>query len=458
MTTGRNPAAFGVRSTLALIVTGFIAFIVLLAWMGTGAPPGTDGGAHGLGKGIIGYAGLAAMLDADGRKVGFNRVPGHTGGTELLILTPLAYADAKEIAAQVHPRRAGLGPTIVVTPKWFATPLQSDPRTPADPRKKAWASVFGAPRAPAGWSTIVGAGTPVWSGFLDHIGVALGNARTPLAHGWHTFDGTHGPLPDDRVVLSGGGSDDDGHPLIPLIRAGDGRILAGYFADGGAYPALDAMAAVASTGDDVTRQPLIMVFEPDVLNNRGLADRATGLLAQRLITAAAGNDQRPVVFDLSLAGLGSPRNLFTLAFTPPFLAATICLIMTMAGSIWRGFIRFGPAQLGAPGAAAGKIALITGGAALVLRAGRYRLLAAPYADAARERLQHALGLPRARPEAETDAAIARIQHAAAPDTMPFGEAVERLRTARTPAAITARAAALHRIEQALGHARFKERP
>jgi len=448
-----NPAAFGARGTFVMIAAGFVAFIALLAWIGAGTPEGNNGGAHGLGKGIAGYAALATMLAQDGQQVGYNRVPTQSGGNELLVLTPLPKAEAKDLNKLVQMRRAGVGPTIVVTPKWETEPLVTDPRAP----KSAWTRLFGAPPAPKGWTTIVGASLPRWQGFLDHLGVTLGDSKSAPAHGWHSADGATGPLPDDQIVLSGGGSDDGGAPLVPLVRSGDGRILAGYFADGGSYPALEAMAGIENSADhsndtgdaQADRQPLVMVFEPDLLNNRGLADPATARAARRLVLAAAGRGVPRVVFDLSLAGLGAPKNLMTLAFSPPFLAATICVILAMAGVMWRGFARFGPAQAGDPGLPAGKVALVGGGAELLLRARRYHLIAGPYVDATRDRLALALGLPRRRPNAETDAAIERIQRAIAPDSTPFGEAANKLATATGPAAIALHAAELHAIENAL---------
>jgi hypothetical protein len=453
----RNPAAFGPRGTFVLIAIGFVAFIALLFGIGTGEAPANNGGAHGLGKGIAGYAGLAAMLVADGHEVSYNRMPNHVGGDELVVLTPLPDATVKDIRALIQARRAGIGPTILVLPKWQTALLDRDPRVKHGSGGGTWAGVFGEPAAPAGWTTIIGARLPQWPGLLDRVGVALGHPDGPAAHGWRSADGASGPLADDHVVLSGGGVDDARAPLVPLVRSGDGRILAGYFDDGGSYPALDAMAGVDPTGDTadtkpVATRPLVIVFEPDLINNHGLADQATATLARRLVLASAGRGVQRIEFDLSLAGLGAPRNLLTLAFTPPFLAATICLILAMLAAIWRGFARFGPPLLGDPTLPVGKVALVAGGAALLLRARRHHLIGGPYADAARERLLVALGLPRRRPAAETDAAIARIQHSLAPDTVPFAEVVAKLTAAKSTTAITAQAAELHHIEQALGHA------
>src|SRR5690606_6603248 len=97
------------------------------------------------------------------------------------------------------------------------------------------------------------------------------------------------------------------------------------------------MAGMPSSfgGDADYLHPLIFVFEPDLLDNYGMAQRENALLAERLVSAASGGERIPVIFDLTLNGLGRSANLLTLAFTPPFLAATICLII--AGIIigWR---------------------------------------------------------------------------------------------------------------------------
>ena len=121
----------------------------------------------------------------------------------------------------------------------------------------------------------------------------------------------------------------------------------------------------------------------------------------------------------------------------------------MAGVGWSSFARFGPAQVGDPGLPAGKVALVGGGAALLLRARRHHLIAGPYVEAVRERLALALGLPRRRPTQETDAAIESIQRSIAPTTTPFGEIAARLATAGKPDTIAVYAAELHAIEQAL---------
>jgi hypothetical protein len=101
-----------------------------------------------------------------------------------------------------------------------------------------------------------------------------------------------------------------------------------------------------------------------------------------------------VTFDLSLAGLGGRPNLLTLAFEPPFLAATAGLLLTLLAIGWRAFCRFGPPRAAMAGIPPGKTTLVTNSAALIRRAGRLHLLTVPYVDALRERLAQRLGLRR----------------------------------------------------------------
>jgi hypothetical protein len=62
-------------------------------------------------------------------------------------------------------------------------------------------------------------------------------------------------------------------------------------------------------GRDEDLQPLVVVFEPDLLDNAGLADRRTAMLALRLIAAAsAKTSERGVTFDLTLAGVGAAQS------------------------------------------------------------------------------------------------------------------------------------------------------
>ncbi|WP_338467400.1 DUF4350 domain-containing protein [Novosphingobium sp. ZN18A2] len=421
-----NPAAFSRRAVIGLVLVGVLAFVALLYFMaeGTGGS-GNNGGGHVAGKGLNGFAGLAAMIEAEGKDVRRIRNNRRLADNGLLVLTPPPDADGRELDRIVG-RRRYIGSTLIVTPKWFAMKNNGE-------------------KAKRGWVTLAGAGAPTWRGFYDDITVTIGGPHNKAQTGWRTARAS-GPLPAETQVLSG-----EGRHLVPLVRAGDGRVLAAYVADRGYYPDLNAFAGIPRTtgGDDTNLYPVIFVFEPDLLDNWGLANEQTALMAQRLIAAAQDGAVQPVSFDLTLNGLGNSRNLLDLAFRPPFLAATICLLLAALAVGWRAFNRFGPPRPPARPIAAGKAALVTNSAGLIRRAGRIHLVAAPYADAARDRIAAALGLARGRNAGEIEAAIDRVQKARGIDGPSFSSAAAQMRAARTSQDVARRAAALHSIERAL---------
>jgi hypothetical protein len=419
---------FSPRAVLALIVFGAVVFIGLLWAIGTGATGGStnDGGAHAGGKGLNGYAAFAAFVETRGYPVRRLRDERALDDPGLLVLTPPANADGKDIDKIVNARRRE-GPTLVITPKWMAAPSPH-------------------PKAERGWVALVGTASPSWEGFLDDVGVRI----APMGRGtgrWHGL-GLAGTVPAARSVQSGRGM-----RLVPLVTGSDGRILAAYLDDGGFYPLLRNMAARAvreRDRSDTELYPIILVFEPDLLDNWGMAQSRNAQLADRLIAAAVGDGARAVNFDLTLNGFKRQPNLLTLAFTPPFLAATLCLLLAALAVGWRAFLRFGPARATGRAIAFGKRALVANAAGLIRRTRRFHLIGAPYAASARERLARGLALPRLSEEA-TDTAIDRALAARVPHATPFSDTAERLRTARAPHDIIKAAQDLHALERTLIH-------
>jgi hypothetical protein len=187
---------------------------------------------------------------------------------------------------------------------------------------------------------------------------------------------------------------------------------------------------------------LTVVFEPDLFNNYGLADRSRARLAAEVIELAREGQDVPIVFDLTLNGLGASKNLLTLAFAPPFLAATLCLILALAVVAWRAFGRFGPPLAEARSIAFGKARLAANAAGFIRRSGRLHLLGPPYVALVARRLASAFGLRSADPAA-IDAALARR----APDTAPFTQLAARLESARGPSQTLRAAHALKSLER-----------
>lgn len=420
---------FSPRAVLALIVFGAVVFIGLLWAIGTGATGGStnDGGAHAGGKGLNGYAAFAAFVEKRGYPVRRLRDERALDDPGLLVLTPPANADGKDLDKIVNARRRK-GPTLVITPKWMAAPSPH-------------------PKAERGWVALLGSASPRWEGFLDDVGVKIAAIGDGGKARWQGM-GIAGTLPTARTVQTGYGG-----RLVPVIIGRDGRMLAAYVKNGGSYPRLYHGAARATReteGGSGGIYPVVLVFEPDLLDNWGMARVENAQLADRLVNAMTSGGLRRVNFDLTLNGFKRQPNLLTLAFTPPFLAATLCLLLAGLAVGWRAFLRFGPARATGRAIAFGKRALVANAAGLIRRTRRFHLIGAPYAVAARERLARGLALPRLSEEA-TDAAIDRALAARAPEAVPFSTTAERLRTARAPHDIIKAAQDLHALERTLIH-------
>ena len=431
-----NP--FAPRTALMLVLAGALGFVALLWSIGSGMadPAPQPSGAHVGGQGLTGYAALSAYLKARGYTVTPAQARGALKQPGLLILTPLHEAKPDDLETVIAAHRM-IGPVVLIMPKWRASEL---PKVPPNAKVRP------------GFVKLEDAQPPLWPGFRDDLAVQL----APLGQGadanaWLGM-GLSGAMPDPAQVVSG-----QGQSLVPLVRAGrSARIVAGYLADGGQYPALRDLASAAEPGsaasapaDDTPAFPLIIVFDPDLLNNYGLARQENAALAEALFGAALDGADKVAVFDLTLNGYGRSENLLQLAFTPPFLAATLCLLLAAMVALWRAYHRVGPPVLAGRSIAFGKRALVANAAGLLRRARRLHLVGAPYAEAARERLAKALALPLQLDCAATEAALDRALAARAPAETPFSQVAADLRRARKPRDLLRAAQHLHTLERIL---------
>ncbi len=406
---GSGPFSPGVA--LALVLFGAVVFVALLWMIGAGMMTGStnNGGNHAGGKGLNGYAALAGFLERRGYDVRRSRSEATFAQPGLLVLTPPHSADGAEIA-RILGRHHARGPVLLVLPKWTA--MRAPASLQASGAKPGWV-MLGNPLSPP-WGDRV---APL--GPLDLRLDALSGQRamwTGLSYS--------GRFPEPGAVQSLGSG-----RIVPLVRDGGGQTLAGRL--------------------DVSGYPVLVVAEPDLMNNYGFAERERAMLALAVIDVAMGHRRMPVVFDLTLNGLGRTANLLTLAFTPPFLAATLCLLLAAIAVGWRAFLRFGPPRKPVRAIAFGKRALVANTAGLIRRARRLHLIGAPYADHARDRLARLLALPRLADRRESDAAIDRALAARAPDATPFSVIAARLTAARNPHEIVRAARDLHALERTL---------
>lgn len=404
---GGVPSPFSPRTVLGLLLFGAAAFVLTLYFLGIGATDWNhnDGGGHAGGKGLNGYAALAQLMERRGWQVERSRTPAGLDSPGLVILTPPHEAEGAEIGRIVE-RRALYGPTLVVLPKWTA--MQLPP---------------GQGKAKRGWVALGQPRSPEWKGYADQLQLRIAPAR-----GWRAGP-LEGRLPQPAATQSANAD----AMLVPLVLSDDGRILAS-----------------ALTGDNRRGEyPLIVVFEPDLLDNYGLGRVENARLADRLLRMAAGDSGRKVIFDLTLNGLGRPTNLLTLAFTPPFMAATLCLLMGAIAVAWRAFNRFGPPLAEKRAIAFGKSQLVRNSAGLIRRTGRLHLLGPPYAALMRARIAAALGLKPQAAGNDAETAIDRALAARLGRDAAFTEPAQRLRAARSVHDMLRAAGALRNIERML---------
>ncbi len=442
----RPSSPFDARIVLLLLAIGAALFIGLLYILGTGEPnrEKNDGGAHAYSKGMTGYTAYAELLESQGHEVNIVQGEADLNDEILLILTPPMGEDADTIARIVDERRY-IGPTIIILPKWSAGPIPEE--AGLDAIKPGWVNVWGS-NSPAWLTEIEGLDEPELT--ID----GKSGSWVGLGHS--------GKLPvteeaNDKSVNTVQWIKDD--TLASIVRDGKGRMLAGFINDD-YFEVLADMSGNATvngptsgdtpedyTGDD--KWPVVIVAEPDLLNNFGMAEFATAQQSLSLVEATLDGYDFPIAFDVTLNGLGGTQNLLTLAFTPPFLAATLCLIIAALLVAWRAFLRFGPALAEGRQIAFGKEQLVTNSAGLINRAKRTHLLADPYVALMRRRIVKGLGLRQRSDAVSLDEAIDRAMAARLPSEPPFTHSAQALRAASGPQEILRKASALKTLERTL---------
>lgn len=428
-----NP--FSPATVAGLLLVGATAFLLMLYAIGagwTGEQRAVTG--HARSNALDGFAALALLLEARGHEVEIARDPATARqSNSLLVLTPGFQTDPQRLD-EIIKGRLWTGPTLVILPKWQSYPLPDN--TPASARSD-WVGLG-----------IVPGVNQVWLAQVESLsGLTIGNGQ---AARWQGL-GLAGPLPDPERIQAI--RREKQTALVPLVTDTQGNLLAGYANRGGYHPELAEATGISFPQEEEAVQsdgmfPLLIVAEPDLMNNYGMADETRARAAVALIKLAMEGQNVPVVFDLTLPGLGASENLLTLAFRPPFLAATLCLLLAAAVIAWRAFHRFGPPVAELPAVRQGKALLASNSGRLIERARRWHLLGKPYAALVAARIDARLNLRASDPDAR-EAAIDKALTArgiAGPD---FAATAAALRQARRPADILRAAQALRSIERML---------
>jgi len=162
-------------------------------------------------------------------------------------------------------------------------------------------------------------------------------------------------------------------------------------------------------------QPTLIVADPDLLDNQGLKTLAGAEPAMQLLDWFDDGD-RGIAFDLTLHGFGSNPNLLKLAFEPPFLPLTLCLLIAALLAGWHALMRFGPALPESRGIAFGKRRSPENGAALLRLAGRRHRTGDRYAALIRDAAAGATAAPANLPPDALDNYLDRLDKQGEPFT------------------------------------------
>ncbi|WP_426012058.1 hypothetical protein [Caulobacter sp. DWR2-3-1b2] len=349
---------FSPKVVLGMILAGVFAFSTF-AVLSTYAPDlqsGDNGQGHALSKSAVGYAGLVQLLRARGDPVIVSRRNLSGEEPSLVVFTPNmgGSRDAYQ-KAQLSSR------TLVVLPKWGAPP---------DPRHPGWVGALDlAPDA-------------IMADALKVVGIpkAALAARKGLANA--RLVGVAGTVAEGLVLETGPIRDlraVSGPGLQPVIVDAQGRAIL------------------------ARRLPTDTYFlaDPDLLNTMGMKDIRTA----RSGVAILDNLRKPqgsMAFDVTLNGFTRSRTALKLAFEPPLVGATLCLVAAALLMGLHAAARFRAVRRGERALALGNGALIDNSAGLIRMAKREPAMAPRYAELQRAAAVRAMGGSRLSGQALTD--------------------------------------------------------
>jgi hypothetical protein len=340
-------------------VFSFAAFILLSAFEPE-LTSGANGGAQALSQSAVGFAGAVSLLREVGAPVSVGRITGDLARRQsTVIVTPEQPLTWTELL------NASGATTLVILPKWATLP---------DQNHRGWvARVQAAPlEAVAHLMADIAPG-------LSVARVARVSRPSLTAFDKNSFQA--GQI-DQLQTISG-------DALVPLVTDAAGHIV------------------LARVIRNRTETSVYVLADPDFLNTQGIADLDNAAAGMGMIGLVRENNQQPIVFDVTLNGLGSARSALRLAFQPPFLGFTLGFAIAGALLAWRAALRFGPSAPVQRAIALGKAALAENSAALIRLARREQRLGPGYARMTATVAADKLGLGR-QDETEIVNALDRI--------------------------------------------------
>lgn len=352
----RDLGPFSATLVLWLVVIGVLAFIasMVVAAFASDWQSGDNGAGHALSRSAIGFAGAVELLRQTGTEVEISRTdyPGDEQSS-LLVLTPPQDARPEALDEIEFD-----GPRMAVLPKWAPAPFRQGwvrGRKMLDP-DKTLESVNGEKGK-------------------TELQIHPGAARRTLVKADGQPFAVTGPIEGFRTVSGGG--------WTPVVVDAKGGIVLGR------------------------NKGRWILSDPDLLNTQGLTELATARAGLGLLDLAREGDG-PVIFDVSLNGIKSQRNLLQLAFTPPFLGVTLALGLAALLLALQAMARFGPPIEQDRTFALGKQGLVDNSAALIRLARREHRMVERYALYVRGEAARAVGAPHSIAEVDLEALLDRM--------------------------------------------------
>ena len=386
-----RPPAFSPRTILALVIVGLVSFsaLVVLAVYAPELRGATDPGAHALSSSAVGFKGAAVMLQAEGVPGGDQPrpAPKRQQTESLIVLTPQVETTAKDLAP------FGREPSVlIVLPKWLA---QQQPLHP---------------------------------GFVNKAGIIENGSHVSALAAYEPKSEMQHRAGVSRTALYGA---PDGYMAGTFLRPAAIDRLQTISGESWVPVLVDDQGAAVLVRSK--SHPAVMVLaEPDLLNNQGLAHIETARAGLGILNALRGDGG--LRFDVTLNGFSRGRGVDRLMLEPPWLAATLCGVAAALLMGLHGLARFGPTLPRGRAIALGKRALVDNSAGLVRMARREAELAPAYAALTKARIGRIAGggdrslagrdntlwlaeLARQRAAADPDALTAQAEQAKTPDDL-----------------------------------------
>lgn len=335
---------FNIKLLIALVVAGILAFaaFILLSVYADDFRSRSNGGGHALSVSSVGFQGIVRLVELSGGKTRIIRSESDNDSDDLLVLIVDQQVTAEKLKALLYQRPDQ--PAVIVLPKWLASP---------DPQHRGWVRTLGHFHD-----------SPALSALGDvKVSVDTKDKGGAPAFGYDVLRGIQLPAPSEPQTISG-------KDVVPLLEVPD---------RGGAL-----VARVRN---------ILVVADPDLLNNHGLKDPRTAQAALTMLARFNSPGAQSVVFDVSLNGFGRKPSVYKLAFEPPYLTLTLALFVAALLAALHGAFRFGPAAHEKRAIAFGKLALVENSAGLIQLARREHRAGGAYADVIRDNAALASGAP-----------------------------------------------------------------